>query len=359
MGTEDHLVEALEELDGLQVLLTAVDVGYPLSGLAGIVQVEHGGDRIHPQAVKMELIQPKHGGGVEEGAHLVASVVKDVGAPVGVLSLPGVSILVGGGAVKVIEAELIPGEVGGDPVHDDADASLVHLVHEIHQVVGGTEAAGGGKVAGTLVTPGGIQGMFGDREELHMGEAQLLHIGDQIGGQIPVAEELPFPRAAPGAQVTFIDVHRAAVGGVFGPIVQPGPVPPLVTGEVVKLGGGAWASLCVEGKGVSLAGQAAILGMYCIFIRVILLKAGDEPLPDAALNRGQRVGVGVPVVEITKDTHLLGVGGPDSEIVAGDTVLLAGMGAEALPGMGAVSITERSQFMFRGINRGIFLRFGQ
>ena len=33
MGTEDHLVEALEELDGLQVLLTAVDVGYPLSGL--------------------------------------------------------------------------------------------------------------------------------------------------------------------------------------------------------------------------------------------------------------------------------------------------------------------------------------
>ena len=59
----------------------------------------------------------------------------------------------------MIEAELIPGEVGGDPVHDDADASLVHLVHEIHQVVGGAEAAGGGKVAGTLVTPGGIQGM--------------------------------------------------------------------------------------------------------------------------------------------------------------------------------------------------------
>ena len=40
-------------------------------------------------------------------------------------------------------------------------------------------------------------------------------------------------------------------------------------------------------------------------------------------------------------------------------IIIAGMGAEALPGMGAVSITERSQFMFRGINRGIFLRFGQ
>ena len=100
----------------------------------------------------------------------------------------------------MIEAELIPGEVGGDQSMMTPDASLVHLVHEIHQVVGGAEAAGGGKVAGTLVTPGGIQGMFGDREELHMGEAQLLHIGDQIGGQIPVAEELPFPRAAPGAR---------------------------------------------------------------------------------------------------------------------------------------------------------------
>ena len=192
-----------------------------------------------------------------------------------------------------------------------------------------------------------------------MGEAQLLHIGDQIGGQIPVAEELPFPRAAPGAQVTFIDVHRAAVGGVFGPIVQPGPVPPLVTGEVVKLGGGAWASLCVEGKGVSLAGQAAILGMYCIFIRVILLKAGDEPLPDAALNRGQRVGVGVPVVEITKDTHLLGVGGPDSEIVAGDTVRSPAWAPKhsqawvLCPSLNALSSCSG------GINRGIFLRFGQ
>ena len=90
---------------------------------------------------------------IEEGAHLVASVVKDVGAPVGVLSLPGVGILVGGGAVKVIEAELVPGEVGGDPVHDDADARLVQLVHEVHEVVGGAEAAGGGKVAGDTGSP--------------------------------------------------------------------------------------------------------------------------------------------------------------------------------------------------------------
>lgn len=44
--------------------------------------------------------------------------------------------------------------------------------------------------------------MFGDREELHMGEAQLLHIGDQIGGQIPVAEELPSPVRRQEAQVT-------------------------------------------------------------------------------------------------------------------------------------------------------------
>ena len=156
--------------------MSAVDVGHPLAVLPAVVQIQHGGDGVHPQAVYVVLLQPEHGGGEQEGADLAAAVVKDVGAPVGVLALPGVGVLVGGGAVEVVQAEGVPGEVGGDPVHDDADASLVELVDEVFQVVGGAEAAGGGEVAGALVAPGGVQGVLGDGEQLHMGEAHLLHV---------------------------------------------------------------------------------------------------------------------------------------------------------------------------------------
>src|SRR5699024_8482219 len=115
---------------------------------------------VHPQAVGVVLLQPEHGVGEQEGAHLIPPQIKDLGAPVGVLSLPGVGVLIGGCAVKVVQAEGIPGEVGGDPVQDDAYASLVQLVDQVFEVIRRAEAAGGRKVAGDLVAPGGIQGVL-------------------------------------------------------------------------------------------------------------------------------------------------------------------------------------------------------
>ena len=102
MGGKDGGVQLLEKLDGLQVLLAAVDVGHPGPVLSAVVQIEHGGHRVYPQAVHVVLLQPEHGRGEQEGADLVSPIVKDLGAPVRVLPLPGVGILIGGGAVKVI-----------------------------------------------------------------------------------------------------------------------------------------------------------------------------------------------------------------------------------------------------------------
>ena len=45
---KDALVEPLEEVHGLQILVAAVDIGDPLAPLAAVVQVEHGGHRVHP-----------------------------------------------------------------------------------------------------------------------------------------------------------------------------------------------------------------------------------------------------------------------------------------------------------------------
>ena len=46
-----ELVEPLEEVDRLEVLVAAEHVGDPLAGLARIVEVEHRGDGVDPQAV--------------------------------------------------------------------------------------------------------------------------------------------------------------------------------------------------------------------------------------------------------------------------------------------------------------------
>ena len=66
-----------------------MDVGLPLALLAGVVEVEHRGDGVDPDAVDVELLQPVQRVGDEEVAHLLAPEVEDVGAPVGVLAALG------------------------------------------------------------------------------------------------------------------------------------------------------------------------------------------------------------------------------------------------------------------------------
>ena len=43
-----------------QVLIAAVLVGQPLTGFARIVEVQHGGDRIHAQPVEVVTLQPRY-----------------------------------------------------------------------------------------------------------------------------------------------------------------------------------------------------------------------------------------------------------------------------------------------------------
>lgn len=94
--------------------------------------------------------------------------------------------------------------------------------------------------------------MFGDRHELHMGEAHLFYVGDQIAGDVPVGEKLPFSRPPPGAQMDLINIQRTVIDRVLPPPVQPVLVAPFVAGQVVNLGGIARPGLGMKGVGVGL-----------------------------------------------------------------------------------------------------------
>ena len=54
-------VELLQESDSVQVFPPAVGVGQPLLSFAAEVVVQHGADRVHPQSVGVEPVQPEAG----------------------------------------------------------------------------------------------------------------------------------------------------------------------------------------------------------------------------------------------------------------------------------------------------------
>ena len=177
-----------------------------------------------------------------------------------------------------------------------------------------------------------------------MGEAHLLHVGNQIGGDIPIAEKFAFASTPPGTQVALVDVHGPAVERVRGAERKPVVVAPLKAGvQIVNFGGHVGTGGSVEAIGIALAYEAAAVRlMYGVLVGVVAVQAGEERLPDATLYPGHRGGLQVPVVEIANDGDLGSVGGPNPEQVAlGTAFILGRMGAETLPGVGRTAFRER------------------
>ena len=79
------------------------------------------------------------------------------------LSLPRVCMLVKGGAVEFGQGMSIPGEMGWYPVQQHPDTLAVQVIDQIAEIVRRAETAGRGEIAGALIAPGGVQGMFGNR----------------------------------------------------------------------------------------------------------------------------------------------------------------------------------------------------
>ena len=145
MTAQDRAVALLQESDGLQVFLAALGVRLPLTVTAVIVKVEHAGHRVDAQAVQVILLDPEQCAGDQEALYLAHAVVENHSAPFLVLATAGVGVFIAGGAVKHVQPVGILGEVGRHPVQNHADTGLVHLVHKVHEILGGAVTAGRGR----------------------------------------------------------------------------------------------------------------------------------------------------------------------------------------------------------------------
>src|SRR6266478_22781 len=211
-------VQEAEERDGAEVLAPAELVRHPLARLARVVKIERGRDGVDPETIDVIAVEPEEGAIEQEARDLMASVVEDERAPVGMLALPRVSVLVEVGAIEVDKTMRISREVCRDPVEDDADAATVEMVHEGHELPRAAIAARRGEVADRLITPRAVERMLHHGQELDVGKAHVLDVIRELVGQLAVVEKAValLRHAAPGAEMHFVDrerlVERVAAG---------------------------------------------------------------------------------------------------------------------------------------------------
>ena len=130
-----HGIDMTQELDGIQVLATAVLVRQPVAFVARIVEVKHGRDCVDAQPVDMELLQPVDRIGQQKVGDLASTVVEDQGAPLAVFAPARVGMLIDRLAGEAGQREIILGEVTGDPVQDHTDAGCVAAVDQVAQII--------------------------------------------------------------------------------------------------------------------------------------------------------------------------------------------------------------------------------
>ena len=85
------------------------------------------------------------------------------------------------------ETVIVAWEVGGHPVEQHADAVQVTVVHKILKIVGCPEPAGWRVVSEDLISPGLIEGVFGDGHQLEMREPHLLCVVYELVGEISLS----------------------------------------------------------------------------------------------------------------------------------------------------------------------------
>ena len=192
-----------------EVFTPPVDVGNPLTGLAAVVAVEHRGHGIDAQTIDAVVLDPEQRVADQIVEHLAATEVVDQRAPVLVHAFTRVGVLVERLTVETAQPVRIGREVRWHPVNDHFQSGLMAGVDEIAAALRRTETGRRCIQAQRLIAPGTVKGVFGDRQQFDVREAQIGNVGDQrFLEPLPVREAFVF--TPPGTQMHLVDRHRRA-----------------------------------------------------------------------------------------------------------------------------------------------------
>ena len=343
-------IEVFEELDRIEVFISAVFVGQPLAVLLAVVEIQHGGDCVNTDAVDVELLDPVENVCDQEVTDLMLAEIENTGTPVGMFAAAGIRIFKDALTVESCKTVCIRAEVRGHPVQDNADSGIVQLVDHIHEVIGCSVARCRRIVTRDLISPGAVEGVLGNADQLDMGIAELLQIlYDAVSEFSVVIEPVSAVRMFhPRTDMALVDRQRLLIGVLFAALVHPARIRPAETGDIRGFGcstGPEFRRIC---KGIGLIDFAAVLGSNAVLIQFSRTDSGDEQRPDTAvIELLHGIFFFVPVIECTNHRDRFGIRCPDSKEKSFFSILFGRMSAKLPVNVIMRSVSEKIRICLR------------
>ena len=225
---EHQLVHSAQERDRFEVFAPAESVRDPLPRVAAVVEVQHRGDRIDPDAVDVEFAQPVERARQQEIRDLTAAVIVDQRVPIGMIALPRVGVLVKRGTVKAAEPVRIGREMPGNPIQQQSQPGAMAGIDKGAEIVRRSITAGRREQRDRLVSPRAVERIFGDRHQLEMRETHFGCVGDELVGELAIRQIPPVlgQVAAPRAEMDFVDRDRRLAIVALPALGHPPPILP-------------------------------------------------------------------------------------------------------------------------------------
>jgi hypothetical protein len=107
-----------------------VYVRHPLSRLAAVIEVEHGGDGVDAQAIDVVAVEPEERVALEKVGDLPPAVVIDQCIPVLVKPAAWVLVLIERRTIEAHKAVRVARKMRRHPVQDHPDAGLMETFNE-------------------------------------------------------------------------------------------------------------------------------------------------------------------------------------------------------------------------------------
>src|SRR6266567_820000 len=129
------VIKFAEEIYGFKIFAAAILIGNPLTLFSRVIEVKHGGNGVHAQAVYVVAFAPEEGVGDKEITDFMAAEIKNQRAPILVSALPWVFVLVKGRAVEIGQGPIVAREMSGNPINENADASLMEGIDKELKII--------------------------------------------------------------------------------------------------------------------------------------------------------------------------------------------------------------------------------
>ena len=238
IGLERRLVEFAQKINRFEILPASKFIGLELSAI--IVQIQHGRNCIDSNSVDMKITKPVTYVGNEEGLYLGLAVIVNAGCPVRVLIHHRVGKLVAAGSIKLKQAVFILWKMSRHPVENNAEPSFVTGIDKLHKLLRCPVAVRRCKIAGDLIAPRRIVGIFHNRKQFNMRISHVFDRGNKFCSQFFIIEIAAVLVPFPGASVNLIDIDRALdcrLSGCSGAVER---IVPLKAVQRINHAGGVW-----------------------------------------------------------------------------------------------------------------------